>query len=74
MKTKLFTLVALCATMLLTQRVQAQESASNAMMKAMQSGMNQMMSMKMTGDPDHDFAMMMKMHHQGAVEMADTSS
>lgn len=30
-----------------------------------------MMSMKMTGDPDHDFAMMLKMHHQSAVEMAD---
>ncbi|MEZ0542656.1 DUF305 domain-containing protein [Fibrella arboris] len=41
------------------------------MMKSMQSGMNQMMSMKMTGDPDHDFAMMLKMHHQSAVEMAD---
>ena len=41
------------------------------MMKSMQSGMTQMMSMKMTGDPDHDFAMMLKMHHQSAVEMAD---
>ncbi|WP_229366155.1 DUF305 domain-containing protein [Fibrisoma montanum] len=48
-----------------------QTSASNAMMKSMQSGMNQMMSMKMTGDPDHDFAMMLKMHHQSAVDMAD---
>lgn len=48
-----------------------QQSASNAMMKSMQSGMNKMMSMKMTGDPDHDFAMMLKMHHQSAVEMAD---
>lgn len=41
------------------------------MMKSMQSGMTQMMSMKMTGDPDHDFAMMLKMHHQSAVKMAD---
>ena len=48
-----------------------QTSASNAMMKSMQSGMNQMMGMKMTGDPDHDFAMMLKMHHQSAVDMAD---
>lgn len=49
----------------------SQSSASNAMMKSMQSGLTKMMNMKMTGDPDHDFAMMLKMHHQGAVEMAD---
>lgn len=49
----------------------ASQTGSNALMKAMQSGMNKMMSMKMTGDPDHDFAMMLKMHHQSAVDMAD---
>lgn len=54
--------------LLLTQSILAQPSASNAMMKAMQSGMSQMMSMKMTGDPDQDFAMM---HHQSAVKMSD---
>ena len=32
--------------------------------------MKGMESMKTTGDPDHDFAMMMKMHHQGAIDMA----
>ena len=26
--------------------------------------------MKMTNDPDHDFATMMKMHHEGAIEMS----
>ena len=57
--------------LLLTQSILAQPSASNAMMKAMQSGMSQMMSMKMTGDPDQDFAMMLKMHHQSAVKMSD---
>lgn len=41
------------------------------MMQSMQSGMTKMMSLKMTGDPDHDFAMMLKTHHQSAVEMAD---
>lgn len=71
MKTNLFTLVALCVATLFTQPVLSQQSASNAMMKSMQAGMNQMMSMKMTGDPDHDFAMMLKMHHQSAVEMSD---
>ncbi|MGF7218773.1 uncharacterized protein (DUF305 family) [Spirosoma lacussanchae] len=71
MKIKLFSVAALSVMLLLSQPMLAQQSASNAMMKAMQSGMTQMMNMKMTGDPDHDFAMMMKMHHQSAVEMAD---
>lgn len=31
--------------------------------------MDQMMAMKPTGDADHDFASMLKMHHQGAVDM-----
>lgn len=48
-----------------------QSSASNAMMKSMQSSMTKMMGMKVTGDPDHDFAMMLKMHHQSAVDMSD---
>ena len=29
-----------------------------------------MSSMKMTGDHDHDFAMMMRSHHQAGLEMA----
>lgn len=32
--------------------------------------MQAMKSMNPTGDPDYDFAMMMKHHHEGAVEMA----
>ena len=32
--------------------------------------MKSMESMKMTGDTDRDFAKMMKMHHQGAIDMA----
>jgi uncharacterized protein (DUF305 family) len=36
-------------------------------MHSMSTGMD---NMKMTKDPDHDFAMMMKMHHLGAVDMA----
>lgn len=38
--------------------------------KKMQSMSTGMDKMKMTKDPDHDFAMMMKMHHLGAVDMA----
>jgi uncharacterized protein (DUF305 family) len=61
-------------TLLLVQPSIAQQSASNSIMKAMQSGMTQMMNMKMSGDADHDFAMMLKMHHQSAVDMADLES
>ena len=32
---------------------------------------DKMSSMKMTGKPDIDFAMMMRMHHQGAIDMAE---
>ena len=33
--------------------------------------MKDMESMKMSGDTDKDFAMMMKLHHQGALDMAE---
>ena len=33
--------------------------------------MQDMHSMTMTNDADHDFAMMMKRHHEGAIEMAN---
>ena len=38
--------------------------------KAMESMSQTMRSMQMTGDTDHDFAMMLRAHHQGAVDMA----
>jgi uncharacterized protein (DUF305 family) len=38
--------------------------------KVMMSGMDTMRQMKMSGDTDKDFAMMMKMHHQQALDMA----
>lgn len=42
-------------------------------MKAMmKDSSDKMASMQMTGKPDIDFAMMMRIHHQGAVEMAKT--
>ena len=41
-------------------------------MKAMMKDNNdKMSSMEMTGKPDMDFAMMMRMHHQGALQMAE---
>lgn len=38
---------------------------------AMSKMMQQMQQMQPTGDPDHDFAMMMKHHHEGAIDMAE---
>lgn len=38
--------------------------------QAMNKMMQKMKSMKMTGDPDKDFAMMMIEHHQGAIDAA----
>lgn len=41
-------------------------------MKGMMKDMNdKMSSMQMSGDQDVDFAMMMRMHHQGAINMAE---
>ena len=40
------------------------------MRSSMMGMMKNMESMKMTGDSDRDFAMMMKVHHQGAIDMA----
>ena len=43
----------------------------NMDMKSMMKDMNdKMASMSMSGNPDVDFAMMMRMHHQGAIDMA----
>lgn len=38
---------------------------------SMKGMMKDMESMKSTGDTDKDFASMMKMHHQGAINMAE---
>lgn len=51
----------------------AADSASatgRSMMSMMESMMTNMKSMKSTGNPDNDFAAMMKVHHLGAIEMA----
>lgn len=42
----------------------------NKLKDAMDKMMNDMMSMKMTGNMDKDFVMMMKRHHEGALTMA----
>lgn len=44
--------------------------AGMKMRKPMDDMNKKMAQMKMSGDVDHDFVMMMKLHHQGAIEMA----
>lgn len=44
--------------------------AGGDMRASMMGMMKTMDSMKMSGDTDRDFATMMKMHHQGAIDMA----
>ncbi|OLY94558.1 Uncharacterized conserved protein, DUF305 family [Cnuella takakiae] len=46
-------------------------TADNSFQGATNKMMQQMHTMKMTEDPDHDFAMMMKAHHQGAIDMSN---
>ena len=45
---------------------------SKDMKASMMMGMDDMQKMPMSGDTDKDFAMMMKMHHQQALNMAET--
>lgn len=49
----------------------AKSTDSMDMHKAMMKGMKDMGAMKSSGNVDHDFAMMMKMHHQSALDMAE---
>lgn len=50
--------------------VASASGGSDQMHMYMMKGMDGMKSMPMTGDTDKDFASMMKMHHQQALEMA----
>ncbi|MDB5965190.1 MAG: hypothetical protein JWQ72_1690 [Polaromonas sp.] len=43
---------------------------ASVMMESMRAMNDQMASAAMTGDPDIDFAIMMRIHHLGAVDMA----
>ena len=46
-------------------------AGSHDMKSSMMMGMDGMQKMQMSGDTDKDFAMMMKMHHQQALNMAE---
>lgn len=49
----------------------APAAGSADMKQTMMAGMESMQKMQASGDTDKDFAMMMKMHHQQALEMAE---
>jgi uncharacterized protein (DUF305 family) len=51
--------------------MQSGAGGSGDMKQSMMSDMDSMQKMKMSGDTDKDFAMMMKIHHQGALDMAE---
>lgn len=51
--------------------LKTQPHDDNEMMAIMHDMSTEMNAMTMTMDADHDFAMMMKMHHQGATDMAN---
>jgi uncharacterized protein (DUF305 family) len=49
---------------------QSSETAVQQMHNAMTAMMNDMQTMETSGDPDQDFAMLMRRHHQAAIDMA----
>jgi uncharacterized protein (DUF305 family) len=52
-------------------KISIQAHDQNQMMTLMHQMMEKMMDMPMTQDPDTDFAMMMRIHHKGAIDMAN---
>ncbi len=50
----------------------AAAGGSKELKETMMKGMKEMEGMPMSGNTDHDFAMMMKRHHQDAIVMSET--
>lgn len=50
---------------------QMQGTGMSKMMERMHENMKDIQAVKMTGDPDLDFARMMASHHQGAIDMSE---
>ena len=53
-----------------TQPIDTSGMAGQSMMSMMQNMMDQMKTIQTSGNPDNDFAALMKAHHLGALEMA----
>lgn len=54
----------------LNHSMNMQSNDGDVLMQSMSSMMDEMHNLEMSGDPDKDFAEMMVIHHQGAVDMA----
>lgn len=52
-------------------KIKIQNHDDNEMMTIMHNMMDEMMAMQMPPDPDIAFGLMMRMHHQGAIDMAN---
>ncbi|MBA2676149.1 DUF305 domain-containing protein [Ramlibacter sp.] len=63
--------VAVLSTALLAPLAHAQGQGGMDMKGMMKENNEQMSTMQATGNPDVDFAMMMRMHHMGALPMAE---
>lgn len=63
--------LASCKKETVVQGLKVQGHNENEMMKLMHVMESKMDTMAMMHNVDHDFAMMMKMHHQGAIDMAN---
>src|SRR5215472_1815043 len=71
--TLVFAIVSWCSSTLAeghTSQTNADPAFGEQLMHSMEIMDKDMMAAPMTGDPDHDFSVMMIPHHQGAVEMA----
>lgn len=66
---KLAAAVATCAALAVPSAF-AQAQGGHDMKPMMQKNMDKMMSMQLRGEPDVDFAMMMREHHKGGIDMA----
>ncbi len=53
-----------------TMNMDSSSSGNQSMMSMMNGMMDDMKGMQSTGNPDNDFALLMKAHHLGAIEMA----
>ena len=69
MKSKIFKAALVIVSLMIGTSVSAQQGMR--LMSPMHETMSQMEEFTYTGDPDHDFAHMMLIHHKGSIQMLD---